>query len=218
MMTIQKNNKQISVYHFIGMLLMTTAFASCRHEFNEHERQVQTLIARHIRMRGHLQVDDVYKLLMQWRLGIGHMIADSAKAKAFLLDEMYRIDENDGMISDSLLESVSPDSVMLRVNLRPFKKNGYPAELLFQAMLGTTYGHMPEKDKLISDWNVFIQLNRNGHFCFPADELDAFHRKIIENNYPIIHHSKEYSSQYKPAYRVILRSEWEKYFSELIQR
>ncbi len=166
-------------------------------------------------MRPEMRIEDVYKLLYQRRMGIGHLIGDTDRAKKYLSEEINIIDENDASVCDSLLEFITTDSSVIRVNLRPFKKGRMSQTKLFQAMLGTVNNLKTAKNELINDWSDFVKLNNSRHFSFHDTNLVEFSKFLHNNDYPVIHHSESYSRRYKPAYRILLYQEWKKYFTEI---
>jgi hypothetical protein len=205
---LRKTIKTINFLLVFILLLMT----ACQKQLSEREQNIRQIVQRHIQMRPDLRVDDVYKLLYQNRMGIGHLITDTLNAKKYLMDEVQSIDANDTSLSESLIEWISNDSTMVRINLRTFKKQNLSTNHLFQAMLGTVANHKQDKKELIGDWNVFVNLLKNGELTMSQTGLEEFNAMAEQKQYPVVHHSADYTKQYKPAYRVILHGEWKKYF------
>ncbi len=196
----------------VFMLLFVTA---CQKQRTENEYKIKQIVQRHIQMRSDMRVEDVYKLLYQNRMGIGHLITDTLNAKKYLMDEIQSIDANDTSLSESLIEWISNDSTMVRINLRAFKKRNLSANHLFQAMLGTVENHKQEKREFIGDWIIFAKLLNKGAISMSQAGLEEFNARAEQKQYPVIHHSAEYTRIYKPVYRVLLYGEWKKYFSNI---
>jgi hypothetical protein len=188
---------------------------TCQNQLTEREKNIKQIVQRHIQMRPSMRIDDVYKLLYQSRMGIGHLITDTLNAKKYLMDEIMSIDENDPFVCDSLVEWISNDSTMMRINLRSFKKKNLSADKLFQAMLGTVANHKQKKQELISDWIVYVNLLKNDEITMSQAGLEEFNAMVEQKAYPVIHHSAKYAEIYKPAYRVLLYDEWKNIFSDI---
>lgn len=178
------------------------------------ENEIKTIIDRHLLMRPEMRAEDVYKLLYQRHMGIGHLIGDTDRAKKYLSEEISNIDENDVSVHDSLLEFITTDSSIVRVNLRPFKKEKLSETKLFQAMLGTVNNLKTSKSELINDWSDCIKLINSRQISFHDTNTVQFSKFLRENDYPVVHHSQSYSRAYKPAYRILLYQEWKKYFTD----
>jgi hypothetical protein len=125
----------------------------------------------------HLRVQDAYKMLYQGEFGVGHLLGDGQGARRYLLEELATMDTADR--GEDLLDPVSPDGRMVRVNLRPFRRLGFSPEALLGAMLAT----------------VAETRGDSAHFV-----------SVRRRDLPVAHHSPEYAREYLPAYRVCLRS------------
>ena len=78
-----------------------------------------------------MRATDFYKLLFQGVFGVGHIMGSAAWN--WLRKETESVDL-EGHPEEPLLEGVSADGSMVRVNLRPYLKRGLPLEDLFEAM------------------------------------------------------------------------------------
>ena len=85
---------------------------------------VESLIVEHYDRRPLMRATDLYKLLYQGVFGVGHIMDEGAldwlRAEAEKLD----IEENP---DEPLLEDVSADGKIVRVNLRPYLRRGSPS-------------------------------------------------------------------------------------------
>jgi hypothetical protein len=46
-------------------------------------------------------------------------------------------------------------------------------------------------------------LAEDGGLPFEQDDMQAFFRRVEEDDFPAVHHSSRYEDTYRPAYRVI---------------
>jgi hypothetical protein len=149
-----------------------------------------------------MQIEDVYKLVHQAAFGNGHLITDAAAARVYLQQEL------DGVTADAsepLVEPITPDGSVVRVNLRPFKARGDDPRALGDAMLESAGRFTPHPDAFDEWWQQLVEAAARGALAFDADALRSFGAARKGEGYPAIHHSAEYESRYHPAYRVVLR-------------
>ncbi|SCY67007.1 hypothetical protein [Alkaliphilus peptidifermentans] len=169
------------------------------------------LIKNHKDMRPLMEIQDVYKLLFQSILGLGHLLVNPEGAKKFLLEELNTLSKN--KFQEALIEDISMRNDMVRINLRPFSERGMSPEMLFRAMLLTENANTSTVKDFIETWTLLIELVENGIINLNIIDLKRFNEKIIEMNYPVIHHSIIYNVNYQPAYRIIDRRIFEEIFN-----
>jgi hypothetical protein len=160
------------------------------------------LIAYHVQHYPKLEVQDVYKLLYQGEFGIGHLLGDGSHARDYLREEIAGLDTVS--IVEDLLEPVSSDGGMVRVNLRPFKKLQHAQELLVQAMLETAARTHGDTARFLDTWRTFVEFAT--HSTFNQQEVRAWDARIRGGDLRVTHHSDVYESAYHPAYRVCRRT------------
>ena len=161
-------------------------------------------------MRPDLQVVDIYKMLFQSVFGIQHILHD--KAKRYLQEELSTLK----MLKSSdepLIENISIDNVMVRVNLRPFRMRGLSSDKLFLAMIASAKEPMGTQEAFLKLWNRFKSLVEAGKLNFDESSLEDFDKKVKRENYPPYHHTERYRRSYRPAYRVVKREVFKKIFN-----
>ena len=160
------------------------------------------LMEYHLLRYPHLRVQDAYKMLYQGEFGIGHLLGDGRGARQYLMEEIATMDTADR--GEELLEPVSPDGHMVRVNLRPFRRLGLSSEVLLGAMLATVAETKGDTSRFVSVWEQFVVIARSGPFS--PEDLRVWDERVRRRDLPVAHHSPEYVREYLPAYRVCLRS------------
>lgn len=161
-------------------------------------------------MRPDLEVVDVYKMLFQSVFGIQHILHD--KAKRYLEEELSTL-ELQKSSDETLIENISVDNVMVRVNLRPFKMRGLSSDKLFLAMVTSAKEPKGTQKAFLKLWNQFRSLVEAGKLNFDRSSLEDFDEKVKKENYPPYHHSERYRRSYRPAYRVVKREVFKRIFN-----
>jgi hypothetical protein len=169
---------------------------------------IQTYLKNHPKA----EVQDIYKLMYQGVFGVGHLIKSEREAMDYLAQEMASMSTLEG---EPLTEPCIPDGSMLRVNLRPFKAAGMDSKALLGAMMETAGKNKGTAAQFAALWSRVGGLIDDGAFKeLDIDEYDALTNDLEEQNWPAVHHSESYSAAYKPAYRVISKEAFEKYFKK----
>lgn len=163
---------------------------------------LEGVIKIHLQRYPEMKVVDVYKLIYQSTMGVAHYIDSPEKARDYLIREMSLVPPSDEI---PLIEPLSPDGRMVRVNLAPYKAAGGEAEHLFLAMMNTAEHFQPSKDRLEANLNLLVKSGMEEKISLDSSELQAFIKKTRALDFPPVHHSDKYRELYHPAYRVILK-------------
>ncbi len=172
------------------------------------------LVNWHQRLRPKMEIQDVYKLLYQSVFGVGHIIRSGGQALECLQREMESLDLRI-QPDEELVEDISFDGTTVRVNLRPFVRQGLEASKLFEAMKLSAERNQGDLDKFKKLWDDFGFLVRSGAFGFDPQKFKVFDRFARDNKYPVVHHSHAYSRLYAPSYRVVEASIFFESFPDL---
>lgn len=169
--------------------------------------RVEALIKEHFSRRPLMRATDAYKLLYQGVFGVGHIMSDSAWER--LEEEAGRIEINDHPW-EPLIEDVSADGSMVRVNLRPYLRKGLLLDNLFEAMKESAKWEGAPEDFLLA-WTVFQELAETGAVQIDQKETEELDVELKEKGGRPHHHSEAYREAYYPAYRVVRRAILSKY-------
>jgi len=156
-----------------------------------------------------MRATDIYKLLYQGVFGVGHLLGESARQR---LEAEARTLNLDDHFEEPLIEEVSADGAMLRVNLRPFLRRRLQLDGLFSAMLESAHEE-GKADDFLEAWSVFKHLVDSGDLIFDEKEIEELDRQLEGGGCPPQHHSEIYRRTYNPAYRVVRTSVFERMFS-----
>ena len=149
-----------------------------------------------------MEADDIYKLVHQAAMGNGHLFTDTASVRLYLLNEF---DEVLPDTTEPLIEPLSPDGRVVRMNLRPFKARGGDPEQLFEAMLRSSERFKQDPAALENWWTEIMGESEYGTIPSDRTTLQQLFDRMKADGFPPQHHSETYEAAYRPAYRVLLR-------------
>jgi hypothetical protein len=147
-----------------------------------------------------LEIQDLYKLAYQAAMGNEHIMTDTAALQKSLNDELAAID---ALSNEPLLEYLTSDNSIARVNLRAFKaQQGNPTKLIV-AMMQTSTSIQSSTGLLRQFWSDVEALADAGSIPFRKEDLDNYFSAMEKDNFPVVHHSQAVDSLYHPAYRIV---------------
>lgn len=167
------------------------------------------IIEQHQQRYPRMEIADVYKLILQSTQGVEHLLHDTVAAKKYLFDEFRHIDTTEFM-SEALVDPLDSDSMFVRINLRPYRRQGGDVQQLWQAMWTTASASSTDKATFIETWSAVRKKLSKPPFSWSEADVRQFDERMTKLQYPVIHHSEAYARTYKPAYRVVLKSEFDK--------
>jgi hypothetical protein len=179
-------------------LIAAWFIASCANEQSAFRAVITAQLQRYPAM----QIEDLYKLVYQATLGNEHLMTDSVMVHNYLIQELESVQADS---NEPLLEEISPDGTVVRLNLRPFKARNGDHRVLFQAMMQTARMFQKSPERLDRYWGDLEQMAAAGAIPFDATAAQSFFREMREKEYPAVHHSDAYAEKYSPAYRVVLK-------------
>jgi len=157
----------------------------------------ETILRDHFARYPAIQVQDVYKLIHQAALGSEHAIADPKSAREWMERELAEMGPGP---DEPVVDPISGDGEIVRVHLRPFIAGGGDSDALLDAFIRTANEFGGDKSMLESYWKIAMSMH------FSHAEMDAFIEPLRAQDYPAVHHSEAYEREYRPAYRVVLRT------------
>jgi len=157
-----------------------------------------------------MRATDFYKLIYQGVFGVGHIMGGDARTWLYREAEAVDLDDRP---EEPLIEGISPDGSVVRVNLRPYIRLGQPLERLFRAMEETALIE-GSADEFMEAWGVLRGLVDSGVIDVDPGELEELDEELDREGCKPHHHSEAYRQTYSPAYRVVRRE----YLAELIPK
>jgi hypothetical protein len=166
--------------------------------------------------RAHSLVD-VYKCLHQGEFGVGHLIDAPDRFRKRLMQEILRFQPTS---DEPILENVSIDRRVMRLNLKPFKalyandiQNA--SRILAKVCVQSAEIANGETEHFFSLLKGFREVNSNGELRvgnatyrfetkmvdFFLQDIEKFARRMGE--IPVLSHSSGYRQLNEPSYRVV---------------
>ena len=161
--------------------------------------RIEELLREHFERRPLMRATDFYKLLYQGVFGVGHIMGDAAWDWLRREAEGLNLEKHPG---EPLLEEVSADGSMVRVNLRPYLRRGLPLEGLFEAMKETAL-RGGSNEQFLEAWEVLKGLAASGDIQIDSGELETLDEELRTGGPSPHHHSETYREEYHPAYRIV---------------
>jgi hypothetical protein len=159
---------------------------------------------------------DVYKCLHQGEFGVGHNIENPQQFGNNLAFELLRAEPISGI---PVLETVSLDKSVFRINLAPYRKSfdgddSAACALLLRVCLTSASVPRGSTERFLATLDLFRDLN-NAHelsvegriFVFETHVLDQFLSEVAHfiksyGTVPVLSHSPKYKELNSPSYRV----------------
>ncbi len=169
----------------------------------EEEQAFRQVVARQVARFPRMQPQDLYKLVFQAALGSRHAGLDSAMAREWLDQEVAGLQP---WSDEAVLDTISADGRMVRVNLRPYLAAGGSRDALLRAFIGTARDFLGSEAALRRDLDLAERMADARLLPFSRADLHAYFEQMRARGYPAVEHSPGYEAAYRPAYRVVLRS------------
>ena len=147
-----------------------------------------------------MEIQDLYKLLHQASMGSEHAVRNEEAVKNWMKNEIAGLKWEQ---SDKLIDTISADGKILRINLRPYIKERYSTNKLVEVFIKTANNFKGSYSELEESLEIALELSRTKILPFDHKEMMVFFNEMKEKKYPAVHHTKVYSEDYFPAYRVI---------------
>ncbi|MDD5263786.1 MAG: DUF4111 domain-containing protein [Candidatus Bipolaricaulis sp.] len=164
---------------------------------------MRSILIEHARRYPRWQLADLYKLVHQSAMGSEHAVADEAHARARLTREMAEMGPGP---SEPLIDPISPNAEVVRVHLRPYRREGFDPDLLLNAFVQTARQLRGSPERIEAGLAEAVQLARDGSIAFAEVDIAAVSARMRESGFPAVHHSDIYVVEYRPAYRVVSRA------------
>ena len=163
-------------------------------------KNIRSAVIAEIKKYPDLSVQDLYKLAYQAAMGNEHMMAETSKLQKYLENELASIDAS---TEEPLIEYLTSDSTIARVNLRPFKaRNGNPKKLI-EAMVNTRSTFKPSIEILRTYLHDIETLSIENSIPFQIKDISDYFRQMELKGFHAVHHSKTVEGNYRPAYRIV---------------
>ncbi|MBO5663527.1 MAG: hypothetical protein J6R95_01945 [Bacteroidales bacterium] len=180
-----------------------------------NKKHVRFAVSRQMQQYPASTLQDIYKNFFQDRFGPGHIVADTARAGAYLREELKQVKHLDVPMYEASGERVA----YYRVSLAAIKSGLVSYEVFFSAFIRSVTA-LPGVD--VSDWAKewasIEKIIRSMSLDLPNYEEDARAiEALLAQGYYAVHHSKAYNLHYQPHYRLIEKKIFEKEILPLLK-
>lgn len=135
-------------------------------------------------------------------MGSEHAVDDEKSVRIWLARELTGLGAGP---DDPLLDPISPDGQILRIHLRPYLHSGKDPETLLSAFVRTATEWRGSTETLKAYGEQAATQLQAGTVSIRPEEFEAYFASMEKQGFPAVHHSKEYTRLYRPAYRVVAR-------------
>ena len=169
---------------------------------------LEDILLRHFAQYPQMEAQDAVKLIYQQEFGPEHMIKDAGKSLSTLKMEMAQLQGS--RAQEPLYESIG--NGLCRLNLRPCRERGIPAEDINRLFVETAQSTEGDKRSFRQGIRTLQKLAEEGETPFDAIELDLFLARYPDSC-PALHHSVTYRIAYAPAYRIVAQKKLKAYLA-----
>jgi hypothetical protein len=162
---------------------------------------VRRILERQFARFPRMEPQDVYKLVFQAAMGSRHAGLDSAMAAEWLAREIASLPPGP---EEPVLDTISADGRMVRVNLRPYLAAGGSRDALLSAFVRTAREYRGSAAELRRELADVERMAGAGPIPLTRAALHESFERMRARGYPAVEHSEAYEAAYRPAYRVVL--------------
>ena len=160
---------------------------------------------------------DIYKSCFQDYMGAEHLVSDKQRVKAYLDEELQTTSLDDLM--PCYYEACGVNGQYVRVSIRAIKENLITEDVLLDAFIRSANSDKrPTVESWRDRWHKIISTIDQLEINLPNYQQDrAFIDSILSVGKYAISHSPEYREAYRPHYRIVEKSIFQKEIKPLIE-
>lgn len=177
---------------------------------SEKENTLKKILLGELDKYPKMQIQDIYKLLHQAAMGSEHAVKNEESVKNWMKLEISGLKWSQ---TDNLIDTISAEAKIVRINLRPYINAGYNPTKLVELFIKTANNFEGSSNELEEYLEIALELSKLKIIPYDYTEMLSFFNQMKEKKYPAMHHSKIYSESYFPAYRVVAAEYIELLFS-----
>ena len=157
------------------------------------------LVNYHLGLHESVELRDIYKMLHQSVFGPEHL-GEAASEEAIAV-EMREAEKAE--FGKALLEPISADGKVCRINLRTASRRGISPSLIAEAMTISAGLFSRDAKEFGRLWRELGESLEKLAGEFDAGDYERLTEQTGEKGFPSLHHSHSYRQKNRPAYRVI---------------
>lgn len=163
-------------------------------------KELKQILISHAHRYPLMQPRDAVKLIYQNEFGGGHLIKDEEACLLYLHREYAGV-EKDATLSQC--EYIG--NGIVRMNLAALEESDL--EKLGRDFIRSAAIHKGTLERFQSKLSVLTELTEQGIFAFDSKALADYLAEYAALGYPAVSHSEVYRKAYRPAYRIVVRTE-----------
>ena len=157
-------------------------------------------------------LQDVYKSFYQDHFGPGHMIADTASARQYLMYELSEMTDN----SPIYYEPTGSEGRFVRVYLSAVADSLITTDQLLDAFVRSANMVQQTEIDWATEWGQIEEAIMKNVIIVNGFEADTAMLREASRQHQAIHHSRAYNAAYHPHYRIVERSIFENELKPLL--
>lgn len=163
--------------------------------------QLSVVLLDHARRYPAMEPTDAVKLIYQNEFGGGHMILDTESCLSYLRRE-YAVTPHD--FAQALIEEIGNGVIRVHLAALPQER----VEELGQAFIRSSELQQGSKELFLRKLSLLRRLCAAGQMPFNLKTLDAYLAQYEQAGFPAVSHSEAYRHAYRPAYRIVRKTEF----------
>ena len=181
-------------------------------------QDIQGFVNRQMETYPKSRLLDIYKSCFQDYMGAEHLVSDRQRVKAYLDEELLTTSLDELMTW--YYEPCGIDSSYYQVSIRTIKEGIITEDLLLDAFIRSANAvKRPAVESWSERWHKILETIDGMNLDLPNYQEDKiFIDSILSTGKYAISHSPEYREAYRPHYRIVERSIFEKEIKPLIQK
>ena len=180
-------------------------------------QDIQGFVTKQMQSYPQLRLLDIYKSCFQDYMGAEHLVSDRQRVKAYLDKELQTTSLDDLM--PWYYESCGVNGQYIRVSIRAIKENLITEDTLLDAFIRSANSEKrPTVESWRDRWHKIVGTIDQMELNLPNYQQDrAFIDSILSVGKYAISHSPEYREAYRPHYRIVEKSIFQKEIKPLIE-
>ena len=167
---------------------------------------VRSAIERQLVTYPESTLQDIYKSFYQEHFGPGHIISDTATARRYLMLELSEM----GKTASPYFEPTGSLGDYVRVYLSVIADSLITAERLLDTFIRSANLWQEPAASWLDKWEAIVSIIQTNKMEIGNFETDLPLLTEAAQNNQAVHHSRRYNEAYRPHYRIVERSIFER--------
>lgn len=160
-------------------------------------KQIEKIIKAELALHPRASLQDFYKLFFQSFFGAEHALTDPDSARKYFDNELENLPQK----SDLMIQDISVNFSIYRVNLHAIVSRLISSEELFEAFLKSTQTHIKTSKE---EWpDIWKRIEDILTPILKPSKIESEKLYDVAKNGNTVHHSQIYKKLYSPHYRII---------------